>query len=112
MKEEKRKYPRVEVNWPVVIYFGDEEIEGESKNISSKGLFVCTEKPLPLKKILSVSLKPPEHQAIGLKGEVIWSDLYGIDGTSKTDVYGLGVCLVEIPEEDKKLIKEMISNYL
>ena len=112
IKEEKRKYPRVEVKWPVTIYFENEEIEGESKNICAEGLSICTEKPLPLKKILSISLNPPEHQAIGLKGEVVWSDLYGIDGTSKTDVYGLGVCLVEISEDDKKLIKDMINNYL
>ena len=109
---EKRKYPRVEVNWPVTIYYKDEEMEGETKNISAEGLLVRTENPLPLKKIISISLNPPEHQAIGVKGEVVWSDLYGINGESKTDVYGLGVCLVEISEGDKKLIKEMINNYL
>ena len=112
IENEKRKYPRVEVNWPVIIYYEDEEIDGETNNISAEGLSVRTEKPLPLKKVLSISLNPPEHQVIGLKGEVVWSDMYGIDGNSKTDVYGLGVCLLEISEEDKMLIKEMISHYL
>lgn len=112
INEEKRSYPRVEVNWPVTIYYENEEIEGETRNISSEGLFICSEKALPLKRILSISLNPPEHQALGLKGEVIWSDLYGIDGSDKMNVYGIGVCLVEITEGDKKLIKEMINNYL
>ena len=112
IEKEKRNYPRIEISWPVTIYFDDETIEGETKNISVEGIFIQTEKPLPFKKQFSISINPPEHQAIGLKGEVVWSDLYGIDGASNTDVYGLGICLVELSEEDKKLIKAMISNYL
>ena len=112
IKEDKRNYPRVEINWPVTIYYEDEEIEGETRNISSEGLFISCEKALPLKKILNISLNPPEHQALGLRGEVIWSDLYGIDGSNKMDVYGIGICLVEVTEGNKKLIKEMINNYL
>ena len=112
IENEKRKYPRVQVNWPVTIYFDDEMIEGETKNISVEGIFLRTEKPLPFKKTFSISVNPPEHQALGLKGEVIWSDLYGIEGAGDANVYGLGVCLVELAEEDKQLIKAMINNYL
>ena len=111
-EKEKRNYPRVEVNWPVTIYFDDEKIEGETRNISVEGIFIHTEKPLPFKKSFSISVNPPEHQALGLKGEVVWSDLYGIEGAGESDVYGLGVCLVELSEEDKSLIKDMLSNYL
>ncbi|MGD9158969.1 MAG: PilZ domain-containing protein, partial [Desulfobacteraceae bacterium] len=112
IEKEKRKYPRVQVNWPVTIYFDDEKIEGETRNISVDGIFLQTEKPLPFKKNFSISVNPPEHQAIGLKGEAVWSDLYGIEGTGEANVYGLGVCLVELSEEDKQLIKAMINNYL
>lgn len=111
-KKEKRHNPRVEVRWPVTIYIEGEEIEGESRNISSEGFSICCEKPLPLKKIFSISINPPEHQAIGIKGEVVWSEIYGINGTGKESVYGIGICLVEISEDDKNIIKTMINNYL
>jgi len=109
---EKRKTPRVEVNWPVTIYFEDEIIEGETRNISAEGLFIYSESPLPLNINFSILINPPEHQAIDLKGEVVWSDLYGVEGEGKLDVYAAGICLVEFSEEDKKLIKAMINNYL
>ena len=112
MENEKRKYPRVEVNWPVTIYCENEEIEGESRNISAEGIFISTEKPLPLNKPLSISVRPPDHQAIGLKGEVVRSDIYGIGHDGETDIYGLGVCLVELSEDDKKVIKSILSKYL
>lgn len=112
MGEDKRKHPRVEVNWPITIYFEDEKIEGESRNISAEGLFICSERPLPLKKILRISINPPDHQAIGLSGEIVWSDMYGIDGGGKLDVYGIGICLVELSDEDKNIIKTVLNNYL
>ncbi len=112
MENEKRKFPRVEVNWPLTIYFEDGEIEGETMNISAEGLFIHTENPLPLKKNFRISINPPDHQAIGLNGEVIRSDLYGIDGSGESDVYGLGICLVDLSEEDKRIIRDMLSNYL
>ena len=111
-KKEKRKYPRVEVTWPVTIYYEDEKIDGETKNISAEGVSLQCEKPLPVNRAFSILINPPDHQAIDLKGEVIWSELYGIDGAHKTDVYGLGVCLVELSEEDKQLLKAMLSNYI
>ncbi len=109
---ELRKEPRIEVSWPVAIFWENEKMEGESRNISAEGLFIRCAKPLPLNRVFDISLNPPEHQALGLKGKVIWSDMYGIEGGEKPDVYGLGVCLVELSEADKKNIKEMISSYL
>ena len=109
---EKRKHPRVEINWPVTIYVDDEIIEGETNNISVEGVAVRSEKPLPVNKVFSILIKPPDHQAIDLKGQVVWSDMYGVTGAEETEVYGLGICLVELSEEDKKAIKAMLSNYL
>ena len=109
---EKRKYPRVEINWPVTIYVDDEIIEGETNNISAEGVSVRSETPLPVNKVFSILIRPPDHQAIDLKGQVVWSDMYGVTGAEETEVYGLGICLVELSEEDKKAIKAMLSNSL
>ena len=109
---ELRKHPRIDVSWPVTVFWENDKMEGESRNISSEGLFIHCSKPLPLNKVFDISLNPPEHQALGLKGKVIWSDMYGIEGGTKPDVYGLGVCLVDLSEEDKRQIKKILSNYL
>jgi hypothetical protein len=111
-KTELRNHPRVDVSWPLTIFFENEKLDGVSRNISVEGLFIRCEKPLPLNRVFDISINPPDHQAMGLKGKIIWSDMYGIEGREKTDVFGLGICLVELSEEDKRQIKEMISNYL
>ncbi|MBN2060522.1 MAG: PilZ domain-containing protein [Deltaproteobacteria bacterium] len=109
-KEEKRRLPRAEVTWPVTLFYEDEEFTGESRNISQEGLFICCEKPLVLNKIYRLYIKPPYHKAIGVTGKVIWSDLYGIGGDNST--YGIGICLMEFSEKDKKILEELVSVYL
>lgn len=112
IEKEKRKSPRVEINWPATVFYDDEKIEGETKNISAEGVSLQCEKPLPVNKVLSILINPPDHQAIGLKGEVAWADMYGIEGAGKGVVYGLGACLVELSEDDKSILREMLSKYL
>ena len=107
--DERRSEPRVEVSWPVTLFDSDTTIEGESTNISIKGLSVCCDKPLPINHVFRISIRPPSHQSIGVTGKVIWSDLYGMD---EKNMFGVGVCLVEVSEEDTKSLKELILDYL
>lgn len=109
-EEERRNQPRIEINWPITIYTDKGDIEGESKNITSEGLYISCEKPLPLNNLYSISIKPPHHQAIGVTGKIVWSDLYGIDDGE--DIFGVGICLVEISEDDRDYLKGLISAYL
>ena len=108
--EDRRNLPRIEVNWPITIFTDEGDVEGESKNITSDGLYICCDKPLPLNHVFSISIRPPHHQAIGVTGKIIWSDLYGIDAGD--DIFGVGVCLVEISGDDRKYLKDLISIYL
>ena len=109
---ELRKQPRMEVSWPITIFCENEKMNGELRNISTEGLFIRCTKPLPLNKVFDISIFPPDQQTLCLKGKIIWSDMYGIEGGEKPDIYGLGVCLAELSEEDKEKIKEMIRSYL
>jgi hypothetical protein len=105
--KDRRNILRVEVNWPVVLYDNDDEISGESKNISIEGLSICCDKPLQLNRLYRLSIKPPNHQSIGVTGKVIWSDLYGME---ESKAFGVGVCLVELSEEDRNSLEDLISN--
>ena len=100
MENERRHCERVDVSWPITIYYDDEEVDGESKNMSAEGLYVYCESPLPVNKVLSVSIYPPDRDALVAKGKVIWSDLYGIDDDDSKDAYAIGICLVEMEKED------------
>ena len=109
-KDEKRNLPRVEVKWPITIFTDNDTMEGESRNITTEGLYICCDKPLPLKDVFRMTIKPPHHQAIGVTGKIVWSDLYGLDDDK--GVYCMGICLVEITDEEKRLLNDMVSAYL
>ena len=105
---ERRHIERVDVSWPITIYYDDQEIDGEAKNISTEGLYVYCEKPLPVNKIFSVSIFPPEQRTLTAKGKVIWSDLYGIDGDESKEAFGIGICLVEMGNEDLENLQKAL----
>jgi hypothetical protein len=103
---ERRTRPRTEVRWRVTIETVQGTIDGETRNVSSDGLLVCCEEPLRLQESYRIAILPPGHSAIGVVGKVVWSDVYGMD---KDAVFGMGVCLVEVSERDRRLLEEAFS---
>jgi len=54
-----------------------------------------------------MAIIPPNRQAIGLTGKVVWADMYGID--KEENAFGMGVCLVEIAKEDQDSLQSAAS---
>jgi hypothetical protein len=69
--EEKRRLPRIVVNWPVEVFLDDRIIEGTVKNITLKGLFVCFEEPLTLKEKLRLSVFTSSDKVINIVGKTV-----------------------------------------
>ncbi len=95
---EKRKHTRIEARWPITVLTNEGIIEGETRNISVGGMYINCKVPLSLNESYRVSITPPNHQNIELSCKVVWSDLYGI-----------GFCFVEVPDEDRHLLRDIIS---
>jgi hypothetical protein len=103
---DRRTLPRNEVRWRVSIETVQGTIEGETRNVSLEGLLVCCDEPLRLQESYRIAILPPNCPAIGVTGKVVWSDVYGMDRDS---VFGMGVCLVEVSEKDRRLLEEAVS---
>jgi len=82
-------------------------IQGETRNISLSGIYVRCDEPLRVNEDFRMAILPPNRQAIGLTGKVVWADMYGIDGDE--NAFGMGVCLVEIAKEDQEFLKSAVS---
>ena len=79
VKEERRRYPRTQINWPVTIGTAEVAMVGETKNVSSGGVFICCEKPLAPNEIFNMSISIPERgSALVGKAEVIWTTRSGM----------------------------------
>jgi len=107
---ERRRHPRIDVRWPLAIMAAHGTIEGETRNISESGFAIHCDEPLPIEEIYAISISPPDHPPIGINGKVVWADLYGIEGEDTT--VGMGVCFVEISEEDRQFLRDVVAAHL
>ena len=107
---ERRKRPRSNIQWSITILADHATLEGETVNIATDGLSVSCNEPLRQDEIYRLSVLPPNHKPLGVKGEVVWSDLYGIDKDNAA--VGVGICLVEISDEGRHYIEEIVVTSL
>ena len=106
---DRRKYPRIKIRWPITVLADKGALEGETRDITSDGIFICCKEPLRLDESFHMGIIPPDHPMIEFTGKVVWSDLYGID--DEDTAFGMGVCLVEIDEEDRKYFDGVIAGH-
>jgi hypothetical protein len=104
---ERRKDPRIEVNWPIEIFLDDRRIEGIAKNINLRGLFVCCEEPLSLKEKYRISIFTPNNKALNVVGKAVWSSSYAMD--DKNAPVCIGLSFIKISTEDRESLKEIIQ---
>ncbi len=106
-RREKRRSKRSDVRWPVSVESEHGTIQGEIRNISLSGIYVQCDEPLRVNEDFRMAIIPPNRQAIGLTGKVVWADMYGID--EEENAFGMGVCLVQIAEEDQEFLQSAVA---
>jgi hypothetical protein len=85
---ERRLQPRVEVKWPVTMLTSEGSIQGETKDISMQGAFICCDKPLPLSERFVLSVKAPAA-SMQVMAQVVWASNSSSD--RKNEPVGIGV---------------------
>ena len=106
MQEERRRYPRVIVNWPVVVNIPKGSIEGEVKDISVGGVCILCPEQLATEEDFSILLKPSEQRSVAVIGEKVWSGTFDLGyGT----VFGTGIRFIYISPEDRQYIATVIE---
>ena len=106
---ERRKNPRISVRWPIALSTSGATIEGETLDISIDGVSFSCDEPISLNESYDISINTP-HRRVKVNGNVIWSDLYGID--DKDNAFFMGICFLKISDEDRHFIGEIVTEYL
>ena len=75
VERDRRRHPRSEVNWPVVIESPQGSKSGEARNISSGGAFIICDKPLAPNEVfdLSIQLRDRATSLLG-RAQVVWAN--------------------------------------
>ena len=106
-KSVRRKYPRRRVSWPVNVHTDQGDFMGETITISETGISIYCDEPLSLKKIIQLTIEPPDHEVIRISGKITWSDLFGID--DRNEVVGFGIFFIQISDADQRYLRELVS---
>jgi len=105
--EEKRKHPRVDINWPVSIETAYGTIAAEVKNISLGGAFICCKKPLQLRKVFRMTMIGPENEPVLATAQVAWSNANMPEG--KVINRGMGVRFINMSDRHIQLVRQLFQ---
>jgi hypothetical protein len=105
-QKERRKFPRVPVDWSAIVKTNHGSLEGEVKDISVGGACIlCPEEPIAGKSI-SILLTPPDQKPISMIGEKVWSDFFDIHyGTA----FAMGVQFIHVSWKDRQFIAGLVE---
>ena len=107
---ERRKHERRNARWPITLMTNLGPIEGETRNITSVGVFISCEEEIPKTKSYRMIIRPPMRKPIEVKADLIWSNLHNAHERESDFSKGMGFCFVELTDEDHRLLDELISD--
>ena len=104
---EKRKYPRTDINWPVLIRDAIGIQVAEIENISGRGAFIRSSMPLKPKDKFKLHIIVPGYNPVNLKVEVAWLQ---VDCAYNNAVScGMGVRFLRISKRDFNFFAQIVS---
>jgi len=108
-KIERRRHPRVAVDWPVVVMTPKGAIKGKTVNISVSGLALLLFSEMPdVGDEFQITIKPSEEHEMPVICDKIWSDLVNLDGSFRS---GVGVQFTKISSRDRQIIATLVTAY-
>lgn len=108
MEAERRRYPRTEVRWPVVLWTADRSISGETLNIAPDGALIRCREPLRSSEVFEIAISVPAlERSLNLAAQVVQSNVYGAD--EGTRLCEMGVRFTEISDDSRWLISSAVQ---
>ena len=106
---ERRRDPRMPVNWPVVLITSQNAFNGKMINISAGGsALIYFSKPLEIDGEFSIIFNPSEDHEIYVPCEKIWSDkIIHEEGV----INALGVRFTKISSKEREIIDSIVKGY-
>jgi len=104
--KERRSYERIPVDWSVDYQSGDTFLFSSIQNISAMGIFVYSQKPLPVGSTLRLKFAPPGEPALELQGEVTWVNPYR-PGEENLNP-GMGVRFTDLDADMRERLVELV----
>ena len=107
MPSDRRRFPRVQVTWPVVMKTRRGSLEAKTRDIGIGGAFIETSERPDFDEGFQVILKPTEGKSISVTAEKVWCG--NISFNAKETYSGIGIRFVQLSPADRQLISELVE---
>jgi len=84
------------------------KVEGEIKNITSKGAFVSCKDLPPLEDGFVMVINAPDHKTMNLNGKIVWSTV--VESAEGDSQFGIGVQFTRMTADDSQFLHSMSEN--
>jgi Tfp pilus assembly protein PilZ len=84
------------------------KVEGEIKNINSKGAFVSCQDLPPLEDGFVMVINAPDHKTMNLNGKIVWSTV--VESAEGDSQFGIGVQFTRMTADDSQFLHSMSEN--
>jgi hypothetical protein len=107
MAIDKRRYPRVEIAWPVTVMTPYGPVGGTTQNLSIGGACIRLPEEPELEEVFRLVIRPAEQQLLPATAELVWSETY-IGDTAMFQ--GMGVHFKYVADDSFKFMSKAISS--
>lgn len=105
---QRRKYRRVEVQWPVTMMTPEGDMDGTIENISAGGAYIRCGTLLTKKDLFILAILNQDREESWLGAEVVWIDIPLSPDTEPIPV-GMGIRFTNLEAEDLRFLTEAIA---
>ena len=107
MDKEKRKYPPVEITWPLTVMTSAGPKAGKTKNIGAGGALIACEYPLSLHEKVCVILRIPDRDPVVINTMVVRSNIsQQYKQNTRPD---LALYFIELTKEELQLLYSEVA---
>ena len=106
-REEKRRHPRIGIEWPAAIQGLRQNTAVQLKDISLGGAFVVCREPPELPDQFKISITLPDEGDVALNAVMIWSNFNMPE--EKVVNRGMGIRFINNQSEERQRLQDAIS---
>ena len=106
----QRKYPRVEVQWPVTMMTPEGDMDGTIENISAGGAYIRCGTLLSKNDLFILAILIQDREESWLGAEVVWVDIPLSPDTEAIPI-GMGIRFTNLTAEDFRFLTDAVAKH-
>lgn len=107
---QRRRDPRVDVEWPVTMMTPEGDMEGTIENISAGGAYIRCGTLLSQNDLFILAILVQDREGSWLAAEVVWIDI-PLSPDEEAIPIGMGIRFTNLTEEDLLFLTEAVAKH-